>query len=645
MNQRAKKKRGEQGGSTTASGAETTLTLPDERSFLHDQFVHLIILLLTGFIVYGNSIAAPFIFDDYMNLVNNPAIRSFNCFPDTARVFDLAIPDTVKQNFFLRPVCFFTFAVNYAVHGYGNFGYHLTNMVIHIANAMLVYLLLFRMLAKMPLIPSSCNDARTGDDSLRLIALFAALVFLCHPIQTQSVTYIFQRAVPLATLFCLGALLLYDVSRTSPAQKTRVTSYLIAIIAMVLAMGSKEMAFTFPVIILAYELMFFEGGIAPRLVKTVPFLLTMSIIPLRFCQLVPSQQSLATENLSGSLAFRTASKATSLEYLMTQFGVITTYLRLLFFPAGQNLDYDYPLQKSFFTIDVIAPLLLLLVIAGSGLFFWRRSKENSYYRMIAFGIVWFFITLSIESSFVPLGDLVFEHRIYLPSVGFFMALFTGLWLLYRRMCQVEIGESKAVILGGSAVVVVLALTAIVRNRVWQNEVTIWRDVVSKSPHKARVHDSLAYNLYLSAKSLPASADPAKKQQLLDEAIAEYLQAIRLGTQESGTYTNLAVALSARQRYDQAFKYVEMAARLTPADPLPTYVRGKIYAAKGDLNNAMVEFRSVIKQQPDFYQAYYSLADLLVSQGNVPQAIIELESAVRSYPNDITIKKLEELKRR
>ena len=151
---------------------------------------------------------------------------------------------------------------------------------------------------------------------------------------------------------------------------------------------------------------------------------------------------LETDKLKGDL-IENISEATRLDtnisrwvYLLTQFAVIVTYIRLIFFPINQNLDYDFPIYNTLLTPEVFLSFLLLFSIFCFGIYMFLQSKtHNRTYRFIAFGIFWFFITISVESSFIPIVDLIFEHRVYLPSVGFFIALTTGIFLLLNKFGQ------------------------------------------------------------------------------------------------------------------------------------------------------------------------------------------------------------------
>ena len=270
--------------------------------------------------------------------------------------------------------------------------------------------------------------------------------------------------------------------------------------------------------------MFFEEKIKKRILYITPLLLTMLIIPISL---------LETEKLKGDLmgnvgeVTREDHNISRMDYLLTQFTVIATYIRLIFFPINQNLDYDFPIYNTFLTPEVFLSFLLLFSIFGLGIYMFLRSRtHNSTYRIIAFGIFWFFITLSVESSFIPLVDVIWEHRVYLPSTGFFIALTIGIFLLLNKF-----GQRKLHRIGVAIIVTVIIMFSVLtysRNNIWSSEIALWQDNVEKSPQKARPHNNLGNVLY--------------NQGRTEEAKEHYLHALRINPDYEEAHNNLGLAL-------------------------------------------------------------------------------------------------------
>jgi tetratricopeptide (TPR) repeat protein len=310
-------------------------------------------------------------------------------------------------------------------------------------------------------------------------------------------------------------------------------------------MKTKEIAFTLPIIIALYEFMFFEGRLKRRVLYLIPVFSAMLIIPLT---LIGTDKPLGVLISDVGEATRVHTTMSRSDYLFTQFRVIVTYIRLLFLPINQNLDYDYPIYQSFFDPNVILSCLFISAILGIGVYLLYRSRAASdYSRLISFGIFWFFITLSVESGIIPIVDVIFEHRAYLPSVGFILACVTGLAMLVERVnSRVAV---RVIVAGVMMAVIMLGGTTYGRNRVWQNKIILWEDVVMKSPEKSRPHNNLG-NAYA-------------EQNRFDEAISAYKTAIQFNPNHVQAHNNLGIAYGKQNRFDKAISEFKTALQLRP----------------------------------------------------------------------------------
>jgi hypothetical protein len=461
--------------------------------------IHILLLLLIGTISYANSFKVPFQFDDENYVTENPIVKNpqylFST-PDPAPKMNKDVAAT-KQT---RLMGYLSFALNYRIHGLRVTGYHVANLTVHLLNALLAYwliLLTFRthFMEKSSLMRHSKN-----------IALVAALMFVSHPLQTQSVTYISQRFTSLATMFCLLSLTCYVLSRLAKTRTRSYSFYLSALIFTVLAMQTKEIAFTLPIIIALYEFSFLKGKPKQRAALLLPLLFTLAIIPLSIMNTgVPIEESIGR-------ATKTQIVISRHDYLCTQFRIVITYLRLLFLPINQNLDYGYPILDSFFNPQVFGSLLiLLLIILAAILFYHHSSTGDPAYRIVSFGAFWFFIALSVESSVIALADVIFEHRMYLPSIGLLISLSVFVFLLLKDSSR----AISRMVIKVSFVIILIALSSAtyMRNSIWLSELSLWQDVVKKSPRKARAYNNLG-SIYFS-------------KGLTDETILQYKIAISL----------------------------------------------------------------------------------------------------------------------
>ena len=416
-----------------------------DRLFLSRWFspLFVIFMALVTVAVYSNTFTAAFQYDD------GPIIRDNHLLRDLGNIREIV------NN--IRGFTLLTFAVNYAIGGLDVRGYHAVNLAVHIINASLAYLLV---LATLRLV-------KVQEGSSRRLAAFSALLFAVHPIQTQAVTYIVQRMESLSGMFYLLALLLFiGASRASGAIK-RGALYTGVALSYLLAFYFKEITYTLPAVIVLYDYLFIARGSLGEMLRKWPVyaLLALLFAYFTYMTVVPlggfndlSEESAAEsiyaapivkdlsglEDGAGAPAGKTrhdytagfnVSRISPEEYLYTQFNVIVYYLALLAVPANQNLDYDFPWASGLFKAPEAAPgtalnfpmpppalsLAILLVITGAAAYLLLRSRKDpdSKARVAAFFILWFFIILSPTSSFIPIADAIYEHRVYLASLGYF----------------------------------------------------------------------------------------------------------------------------------------------------------------------------------------------------------------------------------
>jgi hypothetical protein len=375
-----------------------------ETAFNHERF-NLIAFGLIGLltlVAYSNTFTASFHFDDNTTIVENASIR---------QVTGDSLLEVLKG---ARPVVYLSIMLNYQLGGLNVVGWHVFNIGVHIINSIFVYLLILWTL-------SLPRFAKNYAARARRMALFGALLFAVHPIQTESVTYIVSRTELLATVFYLATVLLFI-----KGARTGKLSYAAGMFATsLLSMGSKEWAVTLPAVLLLYDFLFFaEGKVKPVLSRWHLYVATA--LPWA---LVAHHLDLTSEGGVGGVGFNLTTQPglTPWTYLLTSFNVIWTYIRLLFLPINQNLDYDYPIAKTLFEMPTILSLIGHIAVVAAAFWLWRGKK----WTLIPFGLAWFYIGLSPTQSFVPIKDMIFEHRAYMPSIGFFLSFVVAFEMMFE----------------------------------------------------------------------------------------------------------------------------------------------------------------------------------------------------------------------
>ena len=543
----------------------------------------LFFVILLGIIIYSNSFDCSFHFDDKPTIVDNLEIR------------DLSDVKSIWKHSKTRFIPYYSLALNYHFGQLNVFGYHLFNLAIHLINACLIFWLTTLVFSS-PVLKSNPIIKHKN-----VFALIAALLFVSHPLATQSVTYIIQRMASMVALFYLLSLLLYVKARLSNKKNIQYILFACSFIAAICAMLSKENSFTLPFAIVLFEIFFLQSKKLTVNFKNYRIILTLVAL-LGFVLMVGFNFSLnifeplSPENQND---FRTISSS---NYLFTQFSVIVKYIQLLILPIHQNFDYDFDLSTSFFEVRTILSFLFLLSLIILAIFLFKKN------RIISFGIFWFFLTLSIESSIIPISDLIYEHRTYLPSFGFFMILISCIYgLLWDRYKNIAL----------AILVVMIGVNSYLtfeRNKIWKDEFSLWDDVVSKSPNKARPYINRGISL--------------TQKNKFGEAILDYTKAIEIRPDFYKPYNNRGNAFKAQKRYKEAIKDFNKAIELNSDYAEPYNNRGSIFMEEKRYNEAIVELNKAIVLKPDFSIAYANRGITNINIGNKETGCMDLEKAIQ-----------------
>lgn len=617
-------------GIAVISGSGKGLVHPGRHAF------SILLIAAAGLAGYANSFGVPFVFDDVLQIANNPMVKSLSNFVLYLKGQDFGvIPNYVFSP--TRVLGYLTFALNYSLGRLDVAGYHAVNLFVHMTNAILVYFLViltFRTPAlKVGGPPSGDSGSLLSDP--KLPALFAALLFVSHPVQTQAVTYIVQRFASLATLFYLASLVFFIQGRLRSGTSGKAALFGLSLFSALLAMKTKEIAFTLPFVIVLYEFTFFPFPLKKRLVFILPVLLLLLVIPLT----ISGTNKTIGEFLSDVTQItRAQSNLPRTDYFFTELTVIVTYIRLLLLPIHQNLDYDYPVFRSFFSPRVMLSAALIAGLLGAAIYLLYGSSgrgnekidspvpagENHqavpsrlpFYLCAGFGILWFFITLAVESTVIPISDVIFEHRLYLPSVGAFIALSSGVGLLTLRYSP---SKKRAL----CAVVILALLSAtVMRNHLWRNETSLWEDVVQKSPNKERALHLLA-GLYL------------KNQQF--EKAGALLEKLSGRTFESpdvheGYYQNLAELKASQKKFEEAEKALRRALDVNKGSYISYSQLCSLYLQTGKLQNAEGACLNALRLMPRYPPALNYMSVLYRRLGRIPEAISSAQAAIGVDPD-------------
>ncbi|MBF0508680.1 MAG: tetratricopeptide repeat protein, partial [Deltaproteobacteria bacterium] len=632
----------------TASGEEPEVALneypdesePDDSKFDYHfdvrlHYLNLIIISLICIVVYSNTLQHHFVLDDNDLIVNNPHIRMTQF--TLKGIYEAGFRGLAPN----RPVSCISFALDFFFWGYNVTAFRLVSLSIHLLCGMLVYFISFLTLARLSAVPGQKTPA-PDLPLISIMSLFAAAVFIVHPVQVQAVTYMTQRMTSLAVMFYLGSLLCYIQSRLTETRWRRRLIFAFCLFFGILAFGSKEIAATLPLIILLYEWYFFQN-LKPAWSWRGLICLFLSVALLGLLTYLFSEG-----HPFGKVAHDYPILAgptppfTQWERIMTQFRVIIFYISMLLFPHPDRLNLLNYISTSHSLVDPGTTLCSLLSLTG---LFGLAVGLARRYRLISFCILWFLINLAIE-ALVPRLEMIYLYRLYLPLVGF--AMLTAYLIFWRTGPRLWLRVATAAV-----IVFTLGYITIIHNRIWQDNLTLWSDVVAKNPQSQGGHHNLGTTLfnqgkipeaidqfYLAARYNPDNPDT---QIMLGAALADqgsygqaaqcYARALELKPDSVAAHQGLGLAQEHLGHVPEAIRHYLDALRITPDNPDTNYNLGHLLAENGRIAEALGHFFEVLRARADYVEAQSGVEDILADPRNTEESIRFFAQAIQLEPNN------------
>jgi tetratricopeptide (TPR) repeat protein len=592
-----------------AAGAATLKPIPDRRV----DWLRLLggVILVVGTVaVYCRTFSVPLLFDDSDAIARNLTIRHW-----ATAVWPP--PNTAVSG---RPVLNLSLALNYAISGTAVWSYHVLNLVIHVLAGLTLFGIVRRTLA------------RRTEPAASLIAVAVALLWVLHPLQTESVTYVIQRAESLVGLFYLLTLYCFIRSAEASGRSERLWSAL-CVGACLAGMAVKEVMVSAPLMMLLYDRAFVAGSFPEAWRRRRGLHIGLAATWLLLAGLVAS----TGWDRNGMAGFDVG--ITPWAYWLTQFEAVTRYLRLSFWPHPLVLEYgtfwvSRPMEVAAQALVVVALAVLVLVAL------WRRPA-------LGFLGAWFFAILAPTSVMPGRIQMIVEHRMYLPLAAVMTLAALGIHAAFRWKSGMVFA---ALALG-------LGMLTIRRNEDYRSELAIWSDTVARRPDSERARNNLGNALskipgrlpeavaqYEAALRLrPDDADAHNNLGLAwstipgrtDDAIAQYQEALRLQPDDAAARTNLGIAWARMPgRLPDAIAQFEEALRLEPDSSEAHFNLGVAWSQiPGHLPDAIAQYQEVLRLQPDFADVHTNLGVALAqTPGRLPDAIIQFEETLRLHPD-------------
>ena len=557
------------------------------------------VIVAAGLAAYSNSFQGPFIFDDTTSIPKNPYIQ--HLWP----IWE-AMKAPQHQTAAGRPILSLSLAVNYAVSGMAVWSYHGLNLIIHLASATVLYGIIRRtmLLKGMGETLGGAVTPGTSPGGAWLLALACSLIWLLHPLNTGSVTYIIQRAESLMGLFYL--LTLYLAIRGLTSTRRTYWWYGASTLACLIGMFCKEVMFTAPIAVFMYDAVFASRSVlkAGRRHWVLHLCLAATWVPF----IAYASRGYRTESVGFGWDI------SAFDYAATQCNVIMHYLKLAFWPARLSLDYDWPIARQFSQYGSNGGLLVLILV-GVLIVLVRRPQWG-------FLGAWVFLILGPTSSVLPIAtEVAAEHRMYLPLVGPVVAVVLGAYALGMAAARRRPALRAPAFAAGCAACVALAglfgWMTHRRNFDYRSDAAIWRDATQKVPGNGRAFHNLAV----------CQADQGRNQ----DAIDTFSRAIELKPNQPEAFAHRGISYSAIGQYDKAVADFQQALKLDPGNSTAQIGLGVAADKTGNADLAMDRFRQAVQEDPKSAVAWSNLGSSYHGKGKYDQALECFDKAIQLDP--------------
>ncbi|MDD5618101.1 MAG: tetratricopeptide repeat protein [Candidatus Omnitrophica bacterium] len=552
-----------------------------------------LILILFVLLVYANSLWNSFVWDDFLVVVDNNFIKSWNNFPSIFTKSYLTSASDIRYlganrldsgELTYRPLVTISYFIDYSLWKLNPFGYHLTNIIFHILNVLLFYFL-------------ACLIAKN-----RQVSLLASLLFVVHPINVEAVNCISLREDLLAFLFFVSSLILF-IKYDNFAKGKRYFRFA-PIILFLLALFSKEMALTLPLVLILYDYYFTYDQSIKKVFANfksrylVYIIAALSYLWVLFFHMANTQRILP--QYPGGNFYTN---------LLTMSKVVAIYIKSLVLPVnifGTIPDFDFEpsfVARTFLSPAVLSSLFLIILCLG---FVFRTRKTSP---LISFSILWFFVTLIPVYNIIPLDNIMAWRYLYIPSAGF--CLLAALLVFKLKKIRKDV------------IILLLAFYlsfTVIGNMFWKNSLTLWLETQRHYPKNALVYNNIGFGY----------SDIGQA----DKAIEFFNKATAAKPDYALAYYNLGLSYASINNFKQAIPSYEKAIAIYNDFAQAYHDLAFIYLTRkdpGDIKKAIVLYKKAIETYPDFAEAYNNLGVAYKELGNIGEAIPFYKKAIEINP--------------
>ena len=588
-------------GSTKIKHADLQEIWHPQKAPLWQYLMPPIILSLLTAVFYAPSMRYAFQFDDIANIQKHFQIRHH----------------TLKELFFhsTRWISYWLNSIYYSISKFNPISYRIGNLLIHITSGILVFFILFTALRHI-------KHNSFFKRNYFFISLLTALLFLLHPVSTQTISYVIQGQLEgLAALFIFAMTFLFLKLSYTRSAKCKLFFIILLFITAALSCGTKEIAIISPVILVIVDWFFVAQGdwssFKKRLHIHIP--LALLIVGLYIYFLRPTFftdilgfKKLARNNIGNVITENPAAKITPWAFFRSQFKVILHYLWMFIWPWNISVEYDWILAKSFFSFDCIVPFITLLAVAYATLVLLVKHRAH----LVAFGIIWFFIAIAPRSSIIPSPELLVDYKTYTASFGWLFLIASFLVFLFQYITKKFVATpvknknyivysktgvptmittnyaTYSKILCTALLSIGLGFATIQRNTVWSTGTKFWGNIIKNAPGKAR-----AYNNY--------GVELSQNEHDFKGSIPYFKKAIKMDANYPDPWNNLSVAYANIGEIDNAINALKQSIRIYPYYPENYNNMASFYIQKKDFEEAEKLLQTALRLRPHYGKAYFN----------------------------------------
>ncbi len=542
----------------------------------------LCLISCAALLAHAGGLMSPFIYDDVPTIVQNTHIRELDRFQEKVGI----------ENILNRSMTLLTYAVNFELGGIKVFGYHLLNILVHILTSITLFYTT-RQLLKL-------ETSRKFYQQNRL-PHWVATLYTIHPITTQSVTYLSNRSSILAAFFSLLAFYIFiqfvENHKAHRSLSEKICFSILILISFLSGCASKATAVVFPILAVMFLILRYPNNLKSFLPTLILILLPLGIYLIYRAWRLGSPFHLHAEPAHGQI--------TSFTFFLTQIRVVVFYYgQKLLWPFNLSFEPDIHVISNLLDTAWVIPSLILLTIG------WMVYHSPS--KIIQFGFLWTLITIVPTSSFIPLNQLASEHRLYLPSQGFVMALSASFSIpsLWRK-------PSRYLFL---VFLCLFIINAAHRQLDYRSSIHLWQDTIQKSPKKPFLYNNLAIKLL--------------EADRLDEAETMLYRAIEMDPMSLLPQTNLGNIYYKKGLIQEAQKKFDTVLNYGSRKPTTYYNSGLTRFELGNFEEALLFFQKASQLDPDFAPYHYSLGNTYKKLQRYDEALTEYKLTLKYDPKHL-----------